>query len=47
MEKFICPKCGKKTMVKQKVGQKKRSFVCTACGFQQGLLPKDRKRDVG
>jgi transcription elongation factor Elf1 len=45
MEGFICPKCGKRKMIKKEVIPGKYSLVCSACGFQHRMLPKDdRKR---
>jgi len=46
MSEFICPKCGKRSMVKQKVEKGKYTLVCTACGFKRGKLSKDLKRGV-
>jgi predicted RNA-binding Zn-ribbon protein involved in translation (DUF1610 family) len=46
MKEYICPKCGKKAMVKQKTAPRKYTLVCQACGFKRGALPKDRKRGV-
>jgi len=46
MDEYICPKCGKRSMVKEKVEKGKYTLVCTTCGFKHGKLPKDRKHDV-
>ena len=46
MDEFICPKCGKRSMVKQKVEKGKYMLICQSCGFKRGILPKDRKRGV-
>jgi hypothetical protein len=43
---FICPKCRKRTMEKQKVGVKKYALICQSCGFQPIILPKDLKKGV-
>ena len=44
MDTFICPKCGKKTMVKHPVEKRKYMLICQSCGFKRGILPKDHKR---
>jgi transcription elongation factor Elf1 len=44
MEEFICPKCGKRTMVKKEVEPGKYQLVCSKCGFQHGMLPDDDKK---
>ena len=46
MNYYICPKCGKKSMVKQKTTTDKYILVCNSCGFKRGTLPKNRKRGV-
>jgi predicted RNA-binding Zn-ribbon protein involved in translation (DUF1610 family) len=46
MEKYICPKCGKKEMIKQKTSNRKYILICQSCSFKRGNLPKDRKRGV-
>ena len=46
MNDYICPKCGKKAMVKQKTATEKYTLICQSCGFKRGTLPKDRKRGV-
>ena len=47
MDKFICPKCGKKAMMKKEVEPGKYKLVCDSCGFQRGTLPaEDQKRGI-
>ncbi len=46
MNYYICPKCGKKAMVKQKTTNGKYILICQICGFKRGTLPKDRKRGL-
>jgi transcription elongation factor Elf1 len=46
MNEYTCPKCGKKTMVKQKNSNGKYILICQVCGFKRGTLPKDHKRGV-
>jgi transcription elongation factor Elf1 len=46
MNEFICPKCGKKSMVQEKNPSGKYRLVCKHCGFNPGTLPQDRKRGV-
>ncbi len=47
MDQFLCPKCGKKSIIKQKVEKEKYMFICQTGGFKQGILAnKDRRRDV-
>jgi predicted RNA-binding Zn-ribbon protein involved in translation (DUF1610 family) len=46
MNEYICPKCGKKAMVKQKTKSRGYMLICQVCGFKRGTLPKDRKRGV-
>ena len=45
MNVFICPRCGKKTLVKKEVEPGKYKLICNDCGFQRGDLPvEDQKR---
>jgi transcription elongation factor Elf1 len=44
MCKFVCPYCGKRTMVKEEFEPKKYKLVCKTCGFQHKTLPKDDKK---
>jgi transcription elongation factor Elf1 len=44
MEGFICPKCGKRAMIKKEVEPGKYQLVCSKCGFQHRMLPDDKKR---
>ena len=44
MEYYICPKCGKRTMIKKEVEPGKYQLICSACGFQHRILPKDEKK---
>ena len=44
MEGFICPKCGKRTMIRKEVEPGKYKLVCYKCGFQHHMLPKDDKK---
>ena len=46
MEKFICPKCGKRSMVKKRDERGKYSLICELCGLKRGKLPKDKKKDI-
>ena len=46
MDEYICPKCGKRSMVKQEVEKERYALVYAACGFKRGKLSKDRKRGV-
>jgi transcription elongation factor Elf1 len=46
MNEYICPKCGKKTMVKQKKSNGIYILICQVCGFKRGTLSKDLKRGV-
>lgn len=46
METYVCPKCGKKTMVKTLTMDRKYTLVCQTCGLERGRLPVDEKRDV-
>jgi transcription elongation factor Elf1 len=46
MNMFICPKCGKRTMVKEEIEKVKYMLVCQSCGFKHRTLPKDHKRGV-
>lgn len=47
MDQFLCPKCRKKSIIKQKAEKEKYMFICQTCGFKQGILAnKDRKRGV-
>lgn len=44
MEDFICPKCGKRSMVKKEVEPGKYQLVCTKCEYKHYMLPKDDKK---
>jgi hypothetical protein len=46
MKNYICPKCGKKAMVKQKIPTGEYVLICQSCAFKRGTLPEDRKRGV-
>jgi predicted RNA-binding Zn-ribbon protein involved in translation (DUF1610 family) len=46
MDVFFCPKCGKKSVIRQKIEKEKYIFVCQTCGFKKGILSKDTKRGV-
>jgi transcription elongation factor Elf1 len=46
MNTYLCPKCGKKSMVKQSIEPGKYMIICQVCGFERGVLPKDKKRGV-
>jgi predicted RNA-binding Zn-ribbon protein involved in translation (DUF1610 family) len=43
MDSFICPKCGKTTMVKQEIQHGKYQLVCERCGFQSPLQIDNEK----
>jgi len=43
MEGFICPKCGKRTMIKKEISPGKYQLICSECGFQHRMLPIDDK----
>jgi predicted RNA-binding Zn-ribbon protein involved in translation (DUF1610 family) len=44
MEGFICPRCGKRTMIKKEVEKAKYKLICSECGFKHRKLPKDEKK---
>ena len=44
MEGFICPECGKRAMIKKEIEPGKYQLVCSKCGFQHCILPKDDKK---
>ena len=44
MKGFICPKCGNRTMVKNEMEKGKYQLVCSKCGFQHKILPKDESK---
>jgi len=46
MNEYICPKCGKRSMVKQKNANGKYTLVCQSCDSKRGTLAKDQKRGV-
>jgi len=47
MDIFICPRCGKRTLVKKEVEPGKYKLICNACGFQREALPaEDPKQGV-
>jgi transcription elongation factor Elf1 len=47
MSEFICPRCGKKSMMKKEAEPGKYILVCSLCGFTRGVLPtRDTKRGV-
>jgi len=47
MDAFICPKCGKRTLVKKEIESGKYKLICKDCGFQREALPvEDSKRGV-
>jgi hypothetical protein len=41
MEGFICPRCGKRTMIKKEVELMKYKLVCSKYGFEHRMLPKN------
>lgn len=44
MQKFLCPKCGKRSLIKKEVEEKKYILICSECGFQQRAPLKDDKK---
>jgi hypothetical protein len=44
MECFICPSCGKNTMIKKELEPGKYQLVCSKCGFKHRILPFDDKK---
>lgn len=46
VERFLCPKCGKKSMVKIPGEGEKYSLRCELCGLERGKLPPDKGKDV-
>ncbi|MFO8050419.1 MAG: hypothetical protein R6V01_01815 [Thermoplasmatota archaeon] len=46
MEDAICPRCGKKGLIKKDLGNGKYTIVCPHCGLERGELPPDSKRGV-
>jgi predicted RNA-binding Zn-ribbon protein involved in translation (DUF1610 family) len=44
MQKFLCPKCGKRSLIKEEVEGKKYILICSECGFQNRTLLKDNKK---
>jgi predicted RNA-binding Zn-ribbon protein involved in translation (DUF1610 family) len=47
MDSFICPKCGKKTMVKQEIQPEKYKLVCEKCGFQSPIqIDNEKKKSI-
>jgi hypothetical protein len=44
MEGFICPKCGKRSMIKKEIQPGKYQLVCSECNFQHRILPDDKKK---
>jgi len=46
MTDYICPKCGKNDMVKQKTADGRYVLICQSCGFKRGSLPTDKKKDI-
>ena len=44
MVKYICPKCGKRTMTEKEVEPDMIKFICSNCGFQYQKIPKDDKQ---
>ncbi|MFQ6107667.1 MAG: hypothetical protein ACE5QF_08825 [Thermoplasmata archaeon] len=45
-ERFLCPKCGKKTMVKIPAAEGRYTLQCELCGLKRGELRPDKQRDV-
>jgi transcription elongation factor Elf1 len=45
-ERFLCPKCGKNTMVKVPGEGGKYTLQCELCGLKRGKLPPDKQKDV-
>jgi len=43
MVKYICPKCGNRTMKKQEKEPGIYTLVCLKCGFEHSKLPSDDK----
>jgi len=47
MQKFLCPNCGKRAMIKKEVERTKYILICSECGYQPQMLPKnDKKKGV-
>ena len=46
MEKFVCPRCGKRSMIKKETEDGKYFLICQSCGMKRGKLPKDKRKDV-
>ena len=44
MEGYICPKCGKRTMIKKETDPGEYKLICSECGFQHRRLPKDESK---
>ena len=44
MGSFICPRCGKRTMIKKEVEPGKYKLICSECGFEHQMLPKDESK---
>jgi transcription elongation factor Elf1 len=42
----VCPRCGRKTLIRKDKGNGKYEIICTACGLVRGELPPDDKRGV-
>ena len=41
---YICPKCGKKTMMKQQLTSGKYRLACSVCGFQGPIQTVNEKK---
>lgn len=44
MDKFICPKCGQRTMIKKEQEGQGYTLVCQNCGFKHNMLPTDENK---
>lgn len=43
MGEYICPKCGKRTMIKKIINDKRYILVCEVCKAKRGPLPGKKK----
>jgi ribosomal protein L37AE/L43A len=46
VEKKTCPKCGMRTMIKEKLLNGKFTWKCQVCGLKRGEFKEDTKKGV-
>jgi hypothetical protein len=41
-----CPKCMKKTLIKQPIEEGKYTLLCISCGLRRGAFKPDKKKGI-